>query len=72
MVKNGYQEIKTDGDRELLTTTTILIVIGFMTVVSASLPLCVIKHLPPFYYVFQHLFWIVIGSVGMCFFSKFD
>ena len=72
MVKNGYQEIKTDGDRELLTTTVILVVIGFMAVVSASLPLCVTKHLPPFYYVFQHLFWIIIGSVGMWFFSKFD
>ena len=72
MVKNGYQEIKTDGDRELLTATIILIVIGFMAVVSASLPLCVTKHLPPFYYVFQHLFWIIIGSVGMWFFSKFD
>ena len=72
MVKNGYQEIKTEGDRELLITTIILIIIGFMAVVSASLPLCVTKHLPPFYYVFQHLFWIVIGSVGMWFFSKFD
>ena len=56
MVKNGYQEIKTDGDRDLLTTTIILIVIGFMAVVSASLPLCVTKHLPPFFYVFQHVF----------------
>ena len=71
-VKNGYQQIKTDGDRELLTTTIILIVIGLMAVVSASLPLCVTKHLPPFYYVFQHLFWIIIGSIGMWFFSKFD
>ena len=71
-IKNGYQEIKTGGDRELWTTTMILIVIGFMAVVSASLPLCVTKHLPPFYYVFQHLFWITIGSVGLWFFSKFD
>lgn len=72
MVKNGYQQIKTDGDRELLTTVIILLVIGFMAIVSASLPLCVTKHLPPFYYVLQHLFWIVIGSVGLWFFSKFD
>ena len=72
MYKEGYQQIKTDGDRELLTTTIILIVIGFMAVVSASLPLCITKHLSPFYYVFQHLFWITIGGAGMWFFSKFD
>ena len=72
MYKNGYQQIKTDGDRELLITVIILVVIGLMAVVSASLPLCVTRHLPPFHYVLQHLFWIVLGSLGLWFFSRFD
>lgn len=70
--KNGYQQIKTEGDRELLITTIILVVIGFMAVVSASLPLCTMKHLPPFHYVLLHIFWIFWGSVGLWCFSKFD
>ena len=72
MYKNVYQPVKTNGDRELLTTVIILVVIGLMAVVSASLPLCVTRHLPPFHYVLQHLFWIVLGSFGLWFFSRFD
>ena len=72
MYRNGYQPVKTDGDRELLITTIILVVIGLMAVVSASLPLCITRHMMPFHYVLQHLFWIVLGSIGLWCFSKFD
>ena len=72
MIKEGYQPVKTEGDKELLITTIILVVIGFMAIVSASLPMCLIKHLPPFHYVLQHLFWIILGSIGLWCFSKFD
>lgn len=72
MIKDGYQPIKTEGDKELLVTTIILVVIGLLAIVSASMPMCIMKHLPPFHYVLQHLFWIVLGSVGLWCFSKFD
>ena len=72
MYKNVYQPVKINGDRELLITVIILVIIGLMAVVSASLPLCVTRHLPPFHYVLQHLFWIVFGSLGLWFFSRFD
>ena len=72
MIKDGYQPVKTEGDKELLITTIILVVIGFMAVVSASLPMCVTRHMMPFHYVLQHLFWIVLGSVGLWCFSRLD
>lgn len=72
MLKNGYKLVKTNGDGDLLMTVIILVIIGFMSVVSTTLPMCVIKHLSPFYYVLQHLFWIVLASLGLWFFSRFD
>jgi len=72
MAKNEYQSVKTEGDNELLITAIILIVIGFMSVVSASLPFCINKHLQPFHYVLWHMFWITLGGLGLWFFSKFD
>jgi len=71
-IKNGYQLIKTEGDKELLITAIILVVTGLMAVVSASLPLCVSHHMVPFHYVFQHIFWIICGSLGLWGFSKLD
>ena len=44
MYKNVYQPVKINGDRELLITVIILVIIGLMAVVSASLPLCVTRH----------------------------
>lgn len=72
MVKNRYQTVKTNEDKDLLITVIILVVIGFTAVASATLPMCVIKHLSPFYYILQHLFWIVLGSFGLWFFSIFN
>ncbi len=72
MYKDGYQPVKTEGDKEILITTIILVVIGLMAVVSASLPMCVAKHLPPFHYVLKHLIWIVLGGFGLWFLSRFD
>ena len=70
--KNGYQPVKTEGDQEILITTIILIVIGLLAVVSASIPYCISKHMPPFFFVLQHIFWIFLGSIGLWCFSKFD
>ena len=70
--KAGYQLVKTESDKELLITTIILVVVGLLAVVSASMPLCISRKLPPFYYVNQHLFWIFCGSVGMWICSRLD
>lgn len=71
-IKDGYCPIRTSSDHKLLITTVILVAIGFMAVVSASLPYCISKHLFPFHFVLQHLMWIVFGSFGMWKLSKFD
>lgn len=71
-IKNGYQVKKIKYDRKLLSTVIILVFIGFMAVLSASLPLCISKHIFPLHYVGQHLFWITIGSLGMWGFSKLN
>ncbi|MCR5266346.1 MAG: putative lipid II flippase FtsW [Cyanobacteria bacterium RUI128] len=71
-IKDGYCPIRTSSDHKLLITTVILVAIGFMAVVSASLPYCISKHLFPFHFVLQHLMWITFGSLGMWQLSKFD
>ena len=71
-IKNGYKIVKVGYDKKLLITISILLVIGIMSVISASLPMCISKNMFPLYYVVQHLFWITLGGIGMWWFSKFD
>lgn len=71
-IKNGYKIVKVGYDKKLLITISILVIIGIMSVMSASLPMCISKNMFPFYYVVQHLFWITLGGIGMWWFSKFD
>ena len=71
-IKKGYSPIKTRGDKKLLYTTIILVVIGLMAVLSASLPLCISHNMFSLYYVLQHIIWLFFGSLGLFFFSKFD
>lgn len=71
-IKNGYKIVKVGYDKKLLITISILVIIGIMSVMSASLPMCISKNMFPLYYVVQHLFWITFGGIGMWWFSKFD
>ena len=71
-IKNGYKIVKTGYDKKLLVTIAVLLIIGIMSVMSASLPMCVSKNMFSLYYVVQHLFWIILGTCGMWWFSKFD
>ena len=71
-IKKGYKIIKAGYDNDLMISTIILVAVGFMAVVSASLPMCISKNMFSLYYVVQHLFWIMLGSIGMWWFSKFD
>ena len=71
-VKTGYKIEKTEYDDKLLITTIILVVTGLVAVISASLPMCITRHIFPFYYVIQHLFWIIIGGFGLWRLSNFD
>ena len=71
-IKNGYKIVKVGYDKKLLITISILVIIGIMSVMSASLPMCISKNMFPLYYVVQHLFWITLGGIGMWWFSKFD
>ncbi len=71
-IKNGYKVIKIGYDKKLLITICVLLVIGIMSVMSASLPTCTSKNMFPLYYVVQHLVWLTLGGIGMWWFSGFD
>ena len=71
-IKNGYKIVNVGYDRKLFLTICVLITVGIMAVLSASLPMCISKNIFPLYYVLQHLFWILLGFSGMWWFSKFD
>lgn len=70
--KKNYKIIKTDIDKNLLIFVTALIVTGIMAVFSASLPMCISKHINSFYYISQHILWLILGSLGLFFFMKID
>ena len=67
-----YAPVKVQPDKKLFVTVIILVIIGFMTVFSASLPMCMSKHINPLYYIIQHLFWAILGGFGLVLFSLFD
>lgn len=67
-----YAPVKVPADKKLFVTVMILVIIGFMAVFSASLPMCMSKHMNPLYYIIQHLFWAILGGFGLILFSLFD
>ena len=67
-----YAPVKVPADKKLFVTVMILVIIGFMAVFSASLPMCMSKHINPLYYIIQHLFWAILGGFGLVLFSLFD
>lgn len=67
-----YAPVKVPADKKLFVTVLILVIIGFMAVFSASLPMCMSKHINPLYYIIQHLFWAILGGFGLVLFSLFD
>lgn len=67
-----YAPVKVPPDKKLFVTVMILVLIGFMAVFSASLPMCMSKHINPLYYIIQHLFWAILGGFGLVLFSLFD
>ena len=70
--KRTYKIAKTEFDKDLLIFVVALIVAGVMAVFSASLPMCMSKHINSFYYIGQHILWLVLGGFGLFFFSKVD
>ena len=67
-----YKIVKTEQDKELFWSVGVLCVIGLMAVISASLPMCLTKHINAFHYAFQHLLWLILGGVGLYWFSNRD
>lgn len=67
-----YAPVKVPADKKLFVTVMILVIIGFMAVFSASLPMCMSKQINPLYYIIQHLFWAILGGFGLVLFSLFD
>ena len=70
--KRTYKIAKTEIDKDLLVFVVALIVAGVMAVFSASLPMCMSKHINSFYYIGQHILWLILGGFGLFFFSKMD
>ena len=70
--KIEYQVIKTKYDYRLLYIVVGLISIGVMAVASATFPMCLSKHLNAFYYIVQHIVWIILGWFGLRWFTKYN
>ena len=49
--KRTYKIAKTEMDKDLMIFFFFLIVAGVMAVFSASLPMCMSKHINSFYYI---------------------
>ena len=71
-INNIYDVEKIKYDKKLLIITIILIVAGFLAVLSASLPMCAVHKMFLLYFIIQHIFWITLGSFGLWWFLKFD
>ena len=67
-----YEAVKVPYDSGLLISVIMLCVVGFLAVFSASVPMCMSKHINPFHFLIQHIMWLCIGEAGLFFFSKFD
>ena len=59
------------SDRPLLIAVIFLVVIGLMSIFSASAPKCVEMGVNPARFLIQQLFGVVIGILGLKFFSNF-
>ena len=67
-----YEAVKVPYDTGLLISVIMLCVVGFLAVFSASVPMCMSKHINPFHFLIQHIMWLCVGGAGLFFFSKFD
>ena len=67
-----YEAVKVPYDPRLLISVIMLCVIGFLAVFSASVPMCMSKHINAFHFLIQHILWLCVGGAGLFFFSKFD
>lgn len=59
------------SDRPLLIAVIFLVVIGLMAIFSASAPKCVEMGLNPARFLFQQIFGVIAGIIGLRFFSNF-
>ena len=67
-----YEAVKVPYDTGLLISVIMLCVVGFLAVFSASVPMCMSKHINAFHFLIQHIMWLCVGGAGLFFFSKFD
>ena len=67
-----YESVKVPYDSGLLISVIMLCTIGFLAVFSASVPMCMSKHINAFHFLIQHIMWLCVGVAGLFFFSKFD
>ena len=59
------------SDRPLLVAVIFLVVIGLMAIFSASAPKCIEMGLNPARFLFQQIFGVIVGIVGLRFLANF-
>ena len=59
------------SDRVLLTAVIFLVVIGLMSIFSASAPKCIEAGVNPAKFLIQQIIGVVIGFIGLKFLSNF-
>ena len=69
---NAMNSQNMQSDRPLLIAVIFLVVIGLMAIFSASAPKCVDMGLNPARFLIQQIFGVVVGVVGLRFFSNFN
>ena len=60
------------SDRPLLVAVIFLVVIGLMSIFSASAPKCIEMGANPARFLIQQIVGVVIGFIGLKFFSNFN
>ncbi len=61
-----------DGDRYLLLTVSILLLIGLTMVYSASSVIAIERYSDPFFYFKKQFVWILLGSIALVTFQRID
>ncbi len=59
-------------DRTLLVVVAFLVILGLMSIFSASAPKCMEMGTNPAGFVFNQLIFLILGLIGMNFFTRFD
>ena len=67
-----YSIIVSPPDKVLMVVVAFLVIIGLMSIFSASAPKCIEAGINPLKFVAQQFVFMILGIVGIKFFANYD